>query len=122
MRENTSCWLRALTAALFLLLLAGAAGAALTIVRLREEVSHLAAATTQLQATAGETTRLLQEMGAAVAAAQQPEVLRAVRRQPARSDERKANCLGPRHGHHRPPRGGHATARADAFLSPHSHT
>jgi hypothetical protein len=77
MRENTSCWLRALPAALFLLLLAGAASAALTVVRLREEVSHLATTTAQLQATTGETTRLLQEMGAAVAAAQQPEVLRA---------------------------------------------
>jgi hypothetical protein len=78
MRENPSSpWLRALPAVLFLLLLAGAAGAALSVVRLREEASRLAAATTQLRTTTGETTRLLQEMGAAMAAAQQPEVLRA---------------------------------------------
>ena len=77
MRENTSSWLRALPAALFLLLLAGAAGAALTVVRLREEVSRVAAATTHLQAKVGEATRMLEEMDVTVAAAQQPEVLSA---------------------------------------------
>jgi hypothetical protein len=77
MRENTHLWLRALVAGLFLLLLAGAAGSALTVIHLREEAAGLASNTSRLRATAGETTRLLQEMGAAVAAAQDPAVLRA---------------------------------------------
>jgi len=78
MRETTpSFWVRTLPVALFLLLLAGAAGSALAVIRLREEAGRLAANTTQLRTTMGETTRLFQEMGAAMAAAQQPEVLRA---------------------------------------------
>jgi hypothetical protein len=77
MRETTtSPWLRALPVILFLALLAGAAGSSLAVIHLREEAAGLAAETTRLRSNVSETTRLLQEMGAASAAAQQLEVLR----------------------------------------------
>jgi len=78
MRDTTtSPWLRVLPGLLFLALLAGAAGSSLAVIHLREEAAGMAAETTRLRANVSETTRLLQEMGAAVASAQQPEVLRA---------------------------------------------
>ena len=77
MRDQPPSWLRLLPGALFLLFLAGAAGAALAVIHLRQEVAHLAASSVKLQSTLVDTGRHIQEMAAVVAAAQEPEVLRA---------------------------------------------
>jgi hypothetical protein len=77
MRENTSLWLRMLPIALFLLLVTGASGAALSVVHLREEEARLASSILSIQGKIKDASRQTQEMTAAVAAAQQPDTLRA---------------------------------------------
>ncbi|HTB64383.1 MAG TPA: hypothetical protein VK737_12435 [Opitutales bacterium] len=77
MRENTPIWLRLLPLMLCLLLLTGAAGAALTVVHLREEEARLASSILAIEGKIKSTDRQTQEMTAAVASAQQPDALRA---------------------------------------------
>jgi hypothetical protein len=62
---------------MFLMLLAGSAGAGLTVVRLNQEKSRLAADTVKYESEKEDTDRRLQEAAAAVAQAQQPDALKA---------------------------------------------
>jgi hypothetical protein len=78
MRDSPSFPLRLVSALLFLMLLAGSAGAGLTVVRLNQQKSRLAADTVQYQRQLEDTDRKLQETAAAVAHAQQPDVLKAM--------------------------------------------
>jgi hypothetical protein len=77
MRDSPSFPLRLVCALLFLLLLAGSAGAGLTVVRLNQEKSRLAANTVHYQSQMEDTDRRLQEAAAAVAEALQPDALKA---------------------------------------------
>ena len=77
MHDSTQSWLRLLTAGLFLLLLTGASGSALTVIHLRQQEGRLANSTAKLRSDLGETGRKVEEMTAAVAAAEQPDALRA---------------------------------------------
>jgi len=89
MHESSPSWLRLLPIGLLLLLLAGAAGASLTVIHLRQEEAHLAAATAKLRGDYSETGRQLEEMTASVAAAKEPETVKlrvASRLQPVKAD------------------------------------
>src|SRR5580658_7945403 len=77
MRDSPSLPLRLVCALLFLVLLAGSAGAGLTVVRLNQEKSRLAANTVQYQSQLEETDRRLEEAAAAKAQALQPDALKA---------------------------------------------
>lgn len=77
MRDSPSFPLRLVCALMFLSLLAGSAGAGLTVVRLNQEKSRLAADTVHCQVQIEETDRRLQEAAAAVAVALQPDALKA---------------------------------------------
>jgi hypothetical protein len=59
------------------MLLAGSAGAGLTVVRLNQEEARLAADTVKYRGQLDDTDRRLREAAAAVAEAQQPDALKA---------------------------------------------
>ena len=77
MRDSPSFPLRLVTALLFLLLLAGSAGAGLTVVHLNQQKDRFAADKINYQRQLEDTDRRLQEAAAAVAEAQQPDALKA---------------------------------------------
>jgi len=77
MRDSPSLPLRLVCALMFLLLLAGSAGAGLTVVRLNQQISRLAADTAQYSRQVDETDRRLQEAAAAKAERLQPDALKA---------------------------------------------
>ena len=77
MRESPSLPLRLVCALLFLVLLAGSAGAGLTVVRLNQQISRLAANTVEYRNQLDETNRRLLEATVAKAQALQPDSLKA---------------------------------------------
>ncbi len=77
MRDSPSLPLRLICALLFLVLLAGSAGAGLTVVRLNQQISRLAADTVKYKSQLDETDKRLQESDADKAEALQPETLKA---------------------------------------------
>ncbi|HVU38331.1 MAG TPA: hypothetical protein VHC95_08355 [Opitutales bacterium] len=77
MHDPLPNWLRLLPLGLGALLLVGAAATSLEVIHLRQEQAHLAASTTKLRSDLYLAGLRYQEVTATIAAAEQPDALRA---------------------------------------------